>query len=111
MNELDHGEPSGSLFYVINLKKGNKMNNRDSESGQPKRRFSKAKYGATVMRLFRLMPTAQVARMLGLEPRKVSDYAYRNNYERCLGKDKAERKQVARENGKKGGRPRRKSLK
>ena len=87
------------------------MKKNQYEKEQPRRRFSKAKYAETIKKLYHLMPTAELARMLGLEPRKVSDYAYRNNYERCLGKDKAERKQVARENGKKGGRPRRKTLK
>ena len=87
------------------------MENNMKDKQQRKKRFSKAKYAETIKKLYHLMPTAELARMLGLEPRKVSDYAYRNNYERCLGKDKAERKLVARENGKKGGRPRRKSLK
>ena len=57
-----------------------------------------------IRKYFAEMPTAELARMLGLEPRQVSDFAHRKNFERCLKKDKAERKQVARENGKKGGR-------
>ena len=84
-----------------------KKNQYDKE--QPRRRFSEKTDGETVRKYFAEMPTKELARMMGLEPRQVSDFAYRNNLEGCLGKDKAERKQVARENGKKGGRPRKKS--
>ena len=82
-----------------------------NENEQKKRRFSEKVYGEMIRRWFALMPTADLARMLGLEPRKISDFAHRKNYERCLKKDEAERKQVARENGKKGGRPRKKAKK
>ena len=75
------------------------------------RRFNEKTDGEMVRKYFSEMPTAELARMMGLEPRKISDYAYRKNYEPCLGKNDAERKQVARENGKKGGRPRKKSKK
>ena len=82
------------------------MKKDKNDAVPPKRRFSKARDGEEIMRLYRLMPTAQIARMKGLEPRKISDFAYRNNNEDCLKKDAAERSQVASENGKKGGRPR-----
>ena len=85
------------------------MKNRESHLEQPKRRFNKKVDGEMVRRLFHLMPTAKLARMMGLKPRQVSDFAYRNNFEECLGKDTEERKQVASKNGRKGGRPRRKS--
>ena len=75
------------------------------------RRFNEKVDGEMIRRWFALMPTAELARMQGLEPRKISDFAHRKNYELCLKKDKAERKQVARENGKKGGRPRKKAKK
>lgn len=98
------------LFFLCNkLKEKNKMKNRKSHLEQPKRRFNKKMDGEMVRRLFHLMPTAELARMMGLKPRQVSDFVYRNNFEECLGKDAEERKQVASENGRKGGRPRRKS--
>ena len=75
------------------------------------RRFREKTDGEMVRRWFALMPTKDLAQMMGLKTRQVSDYAYRKNYEPCLGKNDAERKQVARENGKKGGRPRKKSKK
>lgn len=82
-------------------------NKKDKE--RKKKRFSKAKYGDFIRRFYRLMPTAELAELLGVEPRQVSDFAYRNNCDGCLGKDKAVRKQIATENGRKGGRPKRKS--
>ena len=83
------------------------MKNGQSEEPRKGRRFREKEDGEMIRRWYARMPTA--ARRLGLEPRKVSDFAHRNNFEGCLKKNKAERKQVARENGKKGGRPRKKS--
>ena len=78
--------------------------------GQPSgRRLRKDVDGPKIRKWYARVPTAKLARRLGLKPRQVSDFAYRNNFEGCLGKDKAERKKVATENGKKGGRPRRKT--
>ncbi|MBO4215168.1 MAG: hypothetical protein J5888_02395 [Bacteroidaceae bacterium] len=85
------------------------MKKRVSHLEQPQRRFSKAKHGEEIMRLYRTMPTAELAERLGLEPRQISDFIYRNNCEGWAGKDSGERTRVASENGRKGGRPRRKS--
>lgn len=85
------------------------MKNEQREKPRKGRRFCEKEDGEMVRKYFADMPTAELARMLGLEPRQVSDFAHRKNFEGCLKKDKAERKQVARENGKKGGRPRKKS--
>ena len=85
------------------------MAKNNSNHEKAKMRFSKTKYGEFIRRLYRLMKTADLARLLGLEPRKISDFVYRNNFEKWAGKDSDERKTVASENGKKGGRPRKKS--
>ena len=85
------------------------MKNGQSEKPQKGRRFCEKEDGPVIRRWYARMPTAELARRIGLEPRKVSDFAHRNNFEGCLKKNKAERKQVACENGKKGGRPRKKS--
>ena len=85
------------------------MKNGESEEPRKGRRFCEKTDGEMIRKYFANMPTKELARMMGLEPRKVSDFAHRTNYEGCLRKDKAERKQVARENGKKGGRPHKKS--
>ena len=81
------------------------MNKNEKKS----RRFNEKTDGEMVRKYFAKMPTAELAQMMGLETRKISDFAHRNNYEPYLKKDNAERKHVARENGKKGGRPRKKS--
>ena len=86
-----------------------KMEKNMKDKQQRKKRFSKAKYGEVIRRLYRLMTTAELAKRLGLEPRKISDFIYRNNFEDWAGKDSDERTKVASGNGKKGGRPRRKS--
>ena len=85
------------------------MNKAMNKNVQKCRRFNKKTDGEMIRKYFAKMPTAELARMMGLEPRKVSDFAHRNNFEGCLKKNKAERKQVACENGRKGGRPRKKS--
>ena len=103
----NRGAQSGSLFCWTKNKKDMKKNQYDNE--QPRRRFNEKTDGEMVRKYFAKMPTAELAQMMGLEPRKISDFAHRNNYEPYLKKDNAERKQVARENGKKGGRPRKKS--
>ena len=79
------------------------------ENEKTGRRFREKTDGEMVRRWFALMPTKDLAQMMGLKTRQVSDFAHRNNFEGCLKKNEAERKQVARENGKKGGRPRKKS--
>ena len=84
----------------------NKAMNKNEENG---RRFNEKVDGEMIRKYFAKMPTKELARMMGLEPRQVSDFAHRKNFEGCLKKDEAERKKVARENGKKGGRPRKKS--
>ena len=85
------------------------MNKAMNKNVQKGRRFNKKTDGEMIRKYFAKVPTAELARMMGLEPRKVSDFAHRNNFEGCLKKNKVERKQVARENGRKGGRPRKKS--
>ena len=84
-----------------------KKNMKDKE--RRKKRFSKAKYGDFIRRFYRLMTTAELAKKLGVEPRKISDFIYRNNCEEWAGKDSDERTRVASENGRKGGRPKKKS--
>ena len=78
------------------------------ENEKTGRRFCEKTDGEMIRKYFAKMPTKELAEWMGLKPRQVSDFAHRKNYEGCLRKDKAERKQVARENGKKGGRPRKK---
>ena len=77
---------------------------------KPKQRFSKAKFGEFIKKYFSNNKTSEVAEILGVETRKVSDYVHREKlYEKSscwTSKDPAHRSKVCRENGKKGGRPR-----
>ena len=61
------------------------MENKMKDKEQRKKRFSKAKYGDFIRRFYRLMPTAELARRLGVESRKISDFIYRNNCEEWAG--------------------------
>ncbi len=86
----------------------NSMKKRVNQNEQPQRRFSKALYGEMIMRLFRLMPTAEVARWLGLTEKQVKNYVYRENVEQWARKDAATLSRINSEKGRKGGRPRKK---
>ena len=86
----------------------NSMKKRVNQNEQPQRRFSKALYGEMIMRLFRLMPTAEVARRLGLTEKQVKNYVYRENVEQWARKDAATLSRINSEKGRKGGRPRKK---
>ena len=87
----------------------NSMGNRKNRDERPRRRFRKAVDGEIIRRNYRLMPTAELAQRLGLEPRQISDFVYRNNFEEWAGKDSAERSRAASANGRKGGRPKKKT--
>jgi hypothetical protein len=51
-----------------------------------------------IMRLFRLMPTAEVARRLGLTEKQVKNYVYRENVEQWARKDAATLSRINSEN-------------
>ena len=56
------------------------MNKNEKKS----RRFNEKTDGEMVRKYFAKMPTAELAQMMGLEPRKISDFAHRNNFEPYL---------------------------
>ena len=80
---------------------------------KPKQRFSKKKYEKIIRELYATTPTAELAKMLGLTVKKIKDYIHRERFkegnERCLRKDPTYLSQVNSKNGKKGGRPRKKT--
>ena len=84
------------------------MENRKNEDERPRRRFRKAVDGEIIRRNYRLMPTAELARRLGLTEKQVENYVYRENLELWARKDAATLARINSENGKKGGRPRKK---
>lgn len=84
------------------------MENRKNEDERPRRRFRKAVDGEIIRRNYRLMPTAELARRLGLTEKQVENYVYRENLELWARKDAATLARINSANGKKGGRPRKK---
>ena len=84
------------------------MENRKNEDERPRRRFSKAVDGEIIRRMYCLMPTAELARRLGLTEKQVKNYVYRENVEQWARKDAATLARINSEKGRKGGRPRKK---
>ena len=67
--------------------------------------------GRIVMELYATMPTAQLARQLGLTPKQIANFIYRNNTEPWARKDPAVLSAENRANGKRGGRGKKSSKK
>jgi len=84
------------------------MGNRKNQDERPRRRFRKAVDGEIIRRNYRLMPTAELARRLGLTEKQVENYVYTENLELWARKDAETLARINSANGKKGGRPRKK---
>ena len=74
------------------------------------RRFREAVDGPIIRRLYATMPTAELARLMGLTVRQIKNYVYRNNLEDWASKDAATLSRINSKKGKKGGRPRKKMV-
>ena len=78
--------------------------------GQPSgRRLRKDVDGPEIMRLYAWMPTAELARRMGLTVKQIKNFVYRENTEKGTQKSKSTLSSINSENGKKGGRPRKNS--
>ena len=77
-------------------------------SEKPTRRFCEAKDGPFIQENYPKYPTAIIAKWQGLIKKQVDDYVYSHNEEDWAKKDPDVKSQINRENGKKGGRPRKK---
>ena len=84
------------------------MKNKQYDKEQPRRRFNKKVDGPTVMEWYAVMPTAELAERMGLTVKQIKNYVYRENLKPGGLKDPAVKSAINRENGKKGGRPRKK---
>lgn len=86
------------------------MQKNKNNHEKPKQRFSKKKFEESVRELFPTRKTAEVAEILGVETRQVSDFVHRvksdEKSKEWTKKTATHRSEVAHENGKKGGRPR-----
>lgn len=72
------------------------------------RRFREAVDGPEIREKYSKMPTKELARQKGLTVKQITNYVYKLNMKWWARKDDAVRSAVNRENGKKGGRPRKK---
>ena len=83
-----------------------KKNQYDKE--QPRRRFNKKVDGPTVMEWYAKMPTAELAERMGLTVKQIENFLNREKLEPGKVKDPKVRSAINSENGRKGGRPRKK---
>ena len=82
--------------------------NKQNEEQQAVRRLCKAVDGPEIMRLYATMPTAELARLKGLTVKQIENYVYRENPNDWARKSATLLSAENSENGKKGGRPRKK---
>ena len=84
------------------------MKNKQYDKEQPRRRFNKKVDGPTVMEWYAKMPTAELAERMGLTVKQIENFLNREKLEPGKVKDPKVRSAINSENGKKGGRPRKK---
>ena len=73
------------------------------------RRFREAVDGPVIRKWYARMPTAELARRMGLKVKQITNYVYKLNMKLWAHKEKKVLSAVNSENGKKGGRPRKNS--
>ena len=81
------------------------MKNSKRDYEKPKRRFCEATDGPVIKKWYATMPTAELARKMGLTVKQIENYVYRHNTERWARKQASVLSQENSEKGKKGGRP------
>lgn len=85
--------------------------NEKNEEQQAGRRLKKAVDGTEIMKRYATTPTPELARQTGLTVKQIENLAHRENYNEWARKDAVTRSRINSENGKKGGRPRKKTKK
>ncbi len=84
------------------------MKNKQYDKEHPRRRFNKKVDGPTVMEWYAKMPTAELAERMGLTVKQIENFLNREKLEPGKVKDPKVRSAINSENGRKGGRPRKK---
>ena len=82
------------------------MQKNKNNKEKAKQRFSKAKFGEIIKKLYSTMKTADLAELLGLTVKQVKNYVYRQNLLLWAKKASSYLSKINSEKGKKGGRPR-----
>lgn len=81
------------------------MKNEQSEEPRKGRRFREKEDGAVIRRWYARMPTAELARRMGLTVRQIENYVYRHNTEPWARKLPSVLSAENSRNGHSGGRP------
>lgn len=85
------------------------MKDKNTNEGvQHRRRFREAVDGPKIRELYSKMPTAELARRLGLTVKQITNYVYKWNIKQWARKLRSLLSVTNSKNGKKGGRPRKK---
>lgn len=99
----------GLPFLCIKL---NNMKDKDiTGKGQRGRRFREAVDGPKIRKWYSRMPTAKLARRIGLTVRQIENYVYRNNLCSWARKLPSVLSAMNSKNGRNGGRPLKKNNK
>ena len=84
------------------------MKKEQCEKTRAKRRFNKKIDGPEIMKWYAVMPTAELAQRRGLTVKQIENFLNREKLEPGKVKDPKVRSAINSENGRKGGRPRKK---
>lgn len=103
-----HFTVQGGSFYGFNNLKLKKTMKEKQNGGQPSgRRLRQKVDGPIIEKWYARMPTAELARRMGLTVKQIENYVYRHNTEPWARKLPSVRSAMNSEKGKKGGgRPR-----
>jgi hypothetical protein len=82
--------------------------NKQNEGQQAGRRLRKAVDRQEIEKRYATTPTPELARGMGLTVKQIENLAHRENYNEWARKNAVTRSRINSENGKKGGRPRKK---
>lgn len=84
------------------------MKEKNTNEKQLGRRFREAVDGSTIRELYAKMPTKELARLMGLTVKQITNFVYKWNMKPWARKLRSLLSVTNSKNGKKGGRPRKK---
>lgn len=84
------------------------MRNRNEKECSSPRRFCEATDGPVIRKWYATTRTSALAKKLGLTVKQIMNYVHRHSGEEWAEKHASYRSKINRENGKRGGRPKKK---